>query len=533
MGLSGRPAGVRHVFVGMPLSLRTSALLYGIGVPMAARATVEVIEAGTSRVVAVPREGLAIGRSPKAGLVLSSRSVSSFHAEFFWQGDDLFLRDVGSSYGTRRDGRELKQPVRVSDGDEIVLGGAAVLRLSIFSARFGAPLHELLDAEEGLVAAEAPGEVQPFAIDMLPIIEALYQAASMDDLAHRLTRAVHEHFQPSRVALLELEGPGDRVRVLDVIGGAPLDASFVSRTVVAEAARRGLAHYHEGARKRPLASGARPGAVSAVAAGIRPRDGRVRVAYMDALADAPPLSWSHAASLQLFATHAAGAFDALSARAALTQEQRRFEQLRRYFSPAVVEHILKSQLEVFERPQNLYVTVLFADLVGYTKLSERLREQPERLLELLNRWLDAGSRAVIGHGGTLDKFVGDSVMGVFGAPLPVAKGELLAVRCALEMIEGIAMISQEMGEHLEITVGINSGTVLAGSVGSRRRLEYTVLGDAVNIAARLQGQAAAGEILVGAAMAEKIREAVELGDAGELSLKGHESVQAYRVLGLR
>lgn len=493
----------------------------------------EVLESGTSRVFAIQRAGMSIGRDPKSALALTSPSVSGAHAELFWQGDDLFIRDVGSSFGTRRDGREIKLPTLLRDGDELVLGGSAVLRVSIFGAGFGAPLSDLAELDDELVAAEAPTDPRPFGIDLLPVIESLFQAASDDDLAHRITAAARERFEPSRVALLELEGTGERYRALSVLSAPKADASFVSRTIVAEAARRGVAHYREGTRERPLMSIIRSGASTAVAAGIRPRDGRVRVLYMDSLHGSEPLTWGHALSLQLFAVHAAAAFDAVATRQILAEDQKRFEQLRRYFSPAVVEHILKGRLDVLERPQNIYATVLFADLVGYTKLSERLRAEPDRLLDLLNRWLDAGARAVLGRGGTLDKFIGDGVMAVFGAPLAVEGGELAAVRCALDMRESLEQTGRELGEELAITVGINSGDVLAGSVGSRRRLEYTVLGDTVNVASRLQGRASPGEILVGPKTAAALAAHVQLEDAGELPLKNHEAVKAHRVLGLR
>jgi len=290
---------------------------------------VEVIEAGTSRVFAIPRAGMAIGRDPQSALPLASRSVSATHAELFWRGDDLFIRDVGSSFGTRRDGLEIAQPTLLRDGDEIVLGGSAVLRVSIFGAGFGAPLSDLAELDEELVAAEAPTELRPLAIDLLPVVESLFQAVSDDDLAHRITAAARDRFQPSRVALLELEGKGERYRALSVLGAQRADASFVSRTIVAEAARLGVAHYREGSRERPLMSIVRSGATTAIAAGIRPRDGRVRVLYMDTLIGAGLLSWSHALSLQLFAAHASAAFDAVAARKLLAEDQRKFEQLRR------------------------------------------------------------------------------------------------------------------------------------------------------------------------------------------------------------
>jgi len=140
---------------------------------------------------------------------------------------------------------------------------------------------------------------------------------------------------------------------------------------------------------------------------------------------------------------------------------------------------------------------------------------------------------VLGHGGTLDKFIGDAVMAVFGAPFPAPEGELSAVRCAIEMQTAIAAVARETGEPLEITVGINSGELLAGSVGSKRRLEYTVLGDTVNVAARLQGKAQPGQILIGPTTAAAVWDHIEIADAGVLELKNHAPVAAFRVLGKR
>jgi adenylate cyclase len=503
-----------------------------------ARATVEVIEEAGSRLIAVPRGGLRIGRSPQQGLVLDAPSVSAEHAELSWQGDDLFARDVGSSYGTRREGSKLLGSVLLHDGDELVLGGKVVLRVSIFGARFGAPASQLLE-QSGLVRTDAPHDVQPLAMDLLPMVETLYAANSGEDLADRITRAVADHFRPSRVALLELEGAGERFRVLSLrnasaVDERPLrDAAFVSRTVVHEAVLRGVSCFRSNGGPMQVKSMIRSGAHTAAAAAIRPRDRRVRVLYMDAVIGDAPLSWSHALALELFAAHAAGCFDAFDRRIADLERQRRFEQLRRYFSPAVVEHILASGGEAVERPRMIDATVLFADLVGYTSLSERLKAEPERLLGLLNRWLDAGARAVTGHAGALDKFIGDCVMALFGAPFPQPEAEVLAVRCALEMQQAIARIAQETGEPLQITVGINSGPMLAGSVGSKRRLEYTVMGDTVNVAARLQGQAKPGEILVGPHTQMCIDDDVLLEDAGEFTLKNHGPVRAYRVKGLR
>jgi class 3 adenylate cyclase len=500
-------------------------------------ATLEVFgTSGHRETISVSHLPMTIGRAPSCDVVLRSPSVSKLHAELFWRGDDLFFQDSTSCNGSRRDGRPLTEATRLHDADELVLGGNVMLRVRIENARFGAlaedsPMHQV-----GLVATDVPIH-EPVQLDLLPIVTKLYQAGSYEELALQLTRATADALGASRLALLEVEDGGERFRTLGLFSNVrydsrPLrDASFVSRTVLRETLTRGVVHFE--ASRQPLSESIiASGAHSAAAAVIRPHDGRLRVIYADAVMGEPPLGPEHVSALGLIAAHAAGAFDALDARLRNAHERVRFDQLRRYFSPAVVEHLLAGNADLVDRPHHRYATVLFADLVGYTKLSERLRHDPERLLGLLNSWLDIGAETVLEHGGTLDKFIGDCVMAVFGAPFEQPQAEVMAVRAALAMQERITKIAEELREPLCITVGINSGWMLAGSVGSKRRLEYTVLGDTVNVASRLQGQAAAGEILVGEALLPHLKGIAQLTDAGVRELKNHGPVRAFRVDGL-
>ncbi len=504
---------------------------------MASRAVIEVIEGTTVQRIDIPRAGLTVGRAPDNQLVLSAASVSAHHAELRWYGDDLMLIDLGSSYGTRRDGQVLERPTMLSDGDEIVFARAVVAHVALEGAGFGAPTSELRGGE-GLVEAQSEGAA-PLSVDLLGAAHALFQATSYEDLYQRLLLAAAERFHASRIALIEVERAAGRFRMLGLHKASatdprPLaDAGFVSRTLVEEALARGMAHYLEGTSAPPVKSVAMSGAHSAVAARICPRDGKSRVLYLDATIGDAPLGAGAAVALELFASHAALAFDSVAATLELARDRVRFEQLRRYFSPAVVEHLLAGGESFVDKPRMVDGTVLFADLVGYTALSRELAGEPERMFGLLNRWLDAGAHVAMAHGGTLDKFIGDCVMVIFGAPFPQQEPELMAVRCAVQMMRAIERVSQEVGRSLAITVGVNSGPMLAGSVGSRRRLEYTVLGDTVNVAARLQGAARPGEILVGAETHARVRHQVDFEDAGSFTPKNCNLVHAYRVMRLR
>ena len=184
-----------------------------------------------------------------------------------------------------------------------------------------------------------------------------------------------------------------------------------------------------------------------------------------------------------------------------TSETERMRGLfARYTSDAVVEEVLKAGKVVLSGERR-EVTVLFADIRNFTGLSETLA--PEQTMALLNDVLGRLADAVLAWGGTLDKFLGDGVMAVFGAPVRHDDDARRAVQTALQMISALRDRNASRGEApaLELGIGINSGMVVSGSLGSERRTEYTCIGDAVNVAARLCALAGPGEILVGQATA--------------------------------
>ena len=152
------------------------------------------------------------------------------------------------------------------------------------------------------------------------------------------------------------------------------------------------------------------------------------------------------------------------------------------------------------------VTVVFADLAGFTELSSQL--DPEELHTLVTRFYEAADGIVEGYGGTVDKHLGDGVMALFGAPRAHGDDPVRAVRAAFDIHQAMAGLSAEAGRTLAIHAGIASGEVVAGGLGREAHQEYTVLGESVNLAARLDGLAGAGETL--------IAEAVRLAVAGQV-----------------
>ena len=182
--------------------------------------------------------------------------------------------------------------------------------------------------------------------------------------------------------------------------------------------------------------------------------------------------------------------------------------------------------------EELEATILFSDIRGYSTLAERL--SPGEVAEMVGAHLTAMTEVIIDHGGMVDQFIGDAVMAVFGAPDPVDDHAARAIRCALAMQARQADLNRDADSegrtHVTMGIGINTGRVVAGTVGGAGRLEYTVVGDAVNVAARLQSEAAAGEIVASDSTVAAAN-GVEADPIGPRQVKGREEpVEAFRVV---
>ena len=207
--------------------------------------------------------------------------------------------------------------------------------------------------------------------------------------------------------------------------------------------------------------------------------------------------------------------------------------LGRYLSPAVVQSVLNSEREVDLGGKKTEVTVLFSDIRGYTRLAQEL--QVQEVMQLLNEHFTDMSRIIFEHEGTLDKFIGDSVMAVFGSPFSSSNDAGNAVLAAQEMQRAMAHWHTERNAHglstFEIGIGINSGEVIAGNIGAPEKMDFTVIGDTVNLTSRLQGIAASGEIIVGEPTYTIVKDQFRFEAVGEVELKNSaRPMRCYRLV---
>jgi len=204
----------------------------------------------------------------------------------------------------------------------------------------------------------------------------------------------------------------------------------------------------------------------------------------------------------------------------------------RYFAPNVAAEIAMSQDAIKLGGEKRPITVLFSDIRGFTRLSEHMN--PDEIAQLLTDYFTEMVDVIFEHGGTLDKFIGDAIMALWGAPIAHADDTDRAMLAAIGMQRALKELNAkwktEGRPEISIGIGINFGEVFAGNIGSHKRLEYTVIGDSVNVASRLCGRAEKGEILISQRFYDQLKEKPTVETMEPLSVKNrNQPVPVYRV----
>ncbi len=484
-----------------------------------------------------------IGRAADNTCVLDDSQASRRHAHIVYRDGGFVLVD-GSLVGgqVKRSTNhvyvngEQRAEHRLQDGDSIVIGGST-LQFELAAPAPAAPVDydddplghtQLLVSTGDVIRAALEGE--PVAGSAPEDVAVLRRKGEVLTLLYEMSTALSSvftldvifdkavdillHVTPADRVLVLLAEPGTgaggaepqfkvaRMRVRDPALEAKATQTTIGRTITRKVMRERAALLSQDAAADPELRAVE----SILSQGIRSTicapliaDSTVHGAlYADRL---DPLTSFTRDDLQLVT--AVAAQTALAVESARSHERLAREQVARatygrFLPDYVVKQILEDPEAVKLGGVSQTITVLFADIRGFTRLSEHA--SPERVVHLLNRYFSVMSEIIFTHGGTLDKFIGDGLMALFGAPYTSPHDARDAITAAIEMQRAVKQIETELkasglGE-VSIGIGLHTGEATVGYIGSERRSEYTAIGDTVNVSSRLESHAKAGEILV-------------------------------------
>lgn len=286
------------------------------------------------------------------------------------------------------------------------------------------------------------------------------------------------------------------------------DKLTVSRTITQKVMRDRVAILSQDAKTDEQFQGAESivaqGVRSTICAPLVTQSGVHGVLYADRLDPFAAFSPDHLELISAVAAQTAVTVETVKAHKRLAREEVARANYSRFMPEYVVKQLLENPNSFRLGGVNQTITVLFADIRGFTSLSEN--ENPEKVVGLLNHYFSAMTEIIFEHGGTLDKYIGDELMALFGAPTATSEDARNALKAAAAMQKRLTSLNAELIDlgfsRIAVGIGLHTGEATIGYIGSERRSEYTAIGDTVNLASRLQSNAAGGQILVSEATAK-------------------------------
>jgi len=518
------------------------------------------------------------GRADDNDVVLVAEEVSRHHAMICQRNDKTVVIDLKSLNGVYVNRQRIVERV-LTHMDEIWFGGKCrlVFRDDTFFGRKSAAVDPDTDAAllrdldkirhemdrvgnsmtmlgkkkasptlvTGGIEPEPEASPEIFAMSRAyRRLEALYRAskliASDFDLSKRLSDVLDTAMEVMEAergfVLLRDEHSDELVASVARAMGQDMAASSPSMGVAGKAAIDGepvlMANSLDSSQFGMLDSIIQQQILSAMAVPLKVEDRILGSIYLDTRN--PDVKFNEE-DLELFASLAAQsamAIDNVRMYEQMVSAEKKRMNLSRFLSPNIVDEIMKEESSLELGGRKCMVTAMFCDIRGFTPLSERI--EPRQLVDLLNEHFTAMTAIVFEHNGTLDKYIGDELMAVFGSPLSSPDDAERCVRAALAIqaknAELNAVREQEGRPTLHVGIGVNTGEVIAGYIGSPMRMEFTVVGDHVNTARRLCGLAKAGQVVAGGSTYESIKEKADAHSIGKVELKGKANlVDAYEI----
>jgi adenylate cyclase len=497
------------------------------------------------------RDGLTLGRSSDNDVVLRDFSVSRHHARVDKMGEGFEIVDLESTNGVRIND-ELVPSSPFVIGDRVGVGSFELLVESsegevsgLSSATYLRPLSEFnqdygLEGRPQEISKEIGARERVFEI-LAQVAKVLIQVEELDPVLEKVMDLVFDQLLVDRGFIVLFDDEGNpklelnRVREIEDGGD---DEVPISRTILDMVSQQQVAILTHDAQADQRFEAGRSVRIhqirSAMCAPLWHREKVVGVIYVDSPLHVGSFSASDLDLLTALSNYAAVAIERARLNERIRRERVARDRLERYHSPAVIEAVLSDSGADGAAVTLRETSILFADIVGFTARCESL--PPEEVAAFLSQFFSLAADVIFKHGGTLDKFIGDAVMAFFGAPLPQADHAERAVRSALELISVLEEWNSERetagDDRVDVRIAINSGPVVVGDIGSASRVDYTVLGNTVNVTARLEEHVATpGSIVLGENTQAAIRDIFPTESLGSVQLKGlTRKINIFRVI---
>jgi adenylate cyclase len=469
-----------------------------------------------------------IGRGHESDLRIADRSLSRRHASVDVDAaGNATLRDIGSKNGTFIDGRRLDGPQPLINGQEFCCGDVV---FGFATAGFSVAAPETIVRElsteapralvDGLLNAarkrkrkrsEALEAEQRLQV-LLDVARLLSSPEPIDKQLVKILDLVFTILEVDRAAIIlideqtgEFGAPVVESRRGDSLTG---EANRYSKNILNYVRERSVAALFADVAVDPRLEHAQSihaaSVRSSICAPLRPHDRVIGVLYVDNLTTPGAFGGDDLELLSAFAAQAAIAIENSRLYHRLEREAVARNNLLRFFPPTTIAQLMDGSGALAPALIETEVTALFCDISGYTAMSASMA--PREVVALLNRYFPILAEIVFRHDGTLEKYIGDALLAVWGAPFQRDDDARRAVQAAVDMQAAIEQLAGELAldPPLRIHIGLNTGVVAAGNIGSEHYLQYAAIGDATNLASRICNLAGPGEIALGAPTVERL-----------------------------
>ena len=520
-----------------------------------------------------PGATLIVGRAVNSDVPIYDPTISRQHAQVSVQNDGVMVKDLGSSNGTFLNGSRITEAV--AQPNDVVMFGKVSFYVREAAKPSAAPKpattgfpspkpsaativrHLPVSAEGDIISGKvkrlslgtaAPAEAVEAAVVtreakklelLLEISKALSRQQDVDKLLESVVDFTFQVMAVDRVSILLKEPAAEELlpRISKSrLGEGYASARHVPRSIVAQAVNERVAILTDNAAEDERFKGKSimlQSVRSAMGAPLMSSQGSVLgLLYVDSLTATHAFTSDDLDFLIAFSGVASVAIENGQLADHIRREALVLSNFQRYFSPDLAKQIAEHGEEVKLGGQKRDVVILFSDIRGFTSMSEKM--EPDDVALLLREYFTEMVEIIFRHGGTLDKFIGDAIMALWGAPFASEDDADKAMRAAIDMQRVLGELNTKWTaqgrQPVNIGIGINFGEVFAGNIGSEQRLEYTVLGDAVNTASRLCSKAAPGEILISEPFYKALKQPPKVEALEPLQLKGKaQAVPVYRV----